>query len=698
MKNYYFSKIIVVFQDICPVWGSTCKVIRDPLNLMKTKFKKKEGPSCLRILQKRLRFACKMSFSFVFLFFITSILSAGIWKTNNFEIANNILKNPNTGFCFMVGGVSPVERMQIHKMQVPSWVFDVCPTVYFRLDWALIVDKQGNYKFDELDRTIFSGYREKGLRFAFRIMASNPHSDLEYVTPKQILGKIPTVSHISEYGKKQEDPVFWDDLFIKKHGKMIKALGEYIEKHPEVDYVDLGGMGDWGEMHLNRWTEEELKKAGFTGQKYINAVFQMMEQMERYLPKTTKAFCFNGIFGMPEGEAALISAQIIDRAVRHNWWLRHDGFSTEGTGPGVAPYFEKNWQKVGIIAEPCGGINRNWDGSRASVKKYFDTVIKHHPSIANIMGIWDLKRLSKNDIEICREAAGKIAYRFAIKKVIIPEKIAIPNKDENINFPIKIVIANNGNAHYYGSSVFKVKLVNKKNKKVLAEQPLIPNPPISQLLPGKEQAQVFLINIPRNFETDEPLLYLAVEDYQHGALMLGNKGQEKDGRILLGELKISHSKEAQSLIFDISKFSLSSTESLYSTDGVSIKKNTKGNWEITGTSSTAWWYGCTAKYKIKPNARYKMKIKVRAWQNEIKGSKLFFKICLVAGDDKDIRNINSSLYDFNSAGQWQEFLLEYNNRQPDEARLYMAIEKGKTAPSSIKAEIESWTLEESLLP
>ncbi len=35
MKNYYFSKIIVVFQDICPVWGSTCKVIRDPLNLYK---------------------------------------------------------------------------------------------------------------------------------------------------------------------------------------------------------------------------------------------------------------------------------------------------------------------------------------------------------------------------------------------------------------------------------------------------------------------------------------------------------------------------------------------------------------------------------------------------------------------------------------------------------------------------------------
>ncbi len=34
MKNYYFLKIIVVFQDICPIWGSTCKVIRDPLYLV----------------------------------------------------------------------------------------------------------------------------------------------------------------------------------------------------------------------------------------------------------------------------------------------------------------------------------------------------------------------------------------------------------------------------------------------------------------------------------------------------------------------------------------------------------------------------------------------------------------------------------------------------------------------------------------
>ena len=139
------------------------------------------------------------------------------------------------------------------------------------------------------------------------------------------------------------------------------------------------------------------------------------------------------------------------------------------------------------------------------------------------------------------------------------------------------------------------------------------------------------------------------------------------------------------------------TENLYNTDGVSIKKNTKGNWEITGTSSSGWSYGYTAKHKIKPNARYKMKVKVRARPSEIKGSKLLFKISAEDKDGKWLRNINTSLYDFNSAGQWQEFSLQFHP-EPEEIMLQMAIEKGKTAPSSIKAEIESRTVEERLLP
>ncbi len=42
LKNYLFSIKIIVFQDICPKWGSTYKVIRDPLNnKLKWEYKEK---------------------------------------------------------------------------------------------------------------------------------------------------------------------------------------------------------------------------------------------------------------------------------------------------------------------------------------------------------------------------------------------------------------------------------------------------------------------------------------------------------------------------------------------------------------------------------------------------------------------------------------------------------------------------------
>src|SRR5208337_1417130 len=145
------------------------------------------------------------------------------------------------------------------------------------------------------------------------------------------------------------DPVFWDPKYVSEHEKLIIALGKYSDSHPgTVDFVDLGGMGDWGEMHLSRWKTEELVSHGFSLKVYLQSVLSMMEQMDRYLPATRKAFCVAPI-GM-EGLEPVFS-QLVERAVRHGWWLRTDGFSIEGPAPYVKPYFEKHWQRTGIILE-----------------------------------------------------------------------------------------------------------------------------------------------------------------------------------------------------------------------------------------------------------------------------------------------------------------------------------------------------------
>ena len=605
------------------------------------------------------------------------------WQTNYLPISDKIIKNPNSGLCFMPG-LEPASK-------IPDWILEVCSIAYFRVDWANIVDDNGNYMFEELDKKIFSTYRKKGLRLAFRIMAANPHSSKKYVTPEHILkeNNIPFVIHQSVYGREQMDPVFWNKNFIKEHGKMIKALGEHVDKHPDVDYIDLGGMGDWGEMHLSRWTEKELKKNGFTRKKYLQAVFEMMEQMDKYLPQTTKAFCV-AVMGMTG--PAPVFAQIVDRAVRNNWWLRTDGFSMEGPPHYVKPYFEKHWKQVGFIIEPAGGINRGFFGAPVPVKKYFDAVMQSHPVIVNLMGLWDLNKLADSDIRECREMAKKIGYRFVIKEVILPKKVNIPN-NESTKFPIKLTIAQQGAAPFHGSAVINIELISKN--KTIKQQTLFPRSPLSQILPGEEYAQTFLIEVPENLKANSLSLYLSIQDMKHGNIIPANKNTDPAGRLLIGSLIIDKAARSASYIFEMNKNTKPAT--LRAESGVVIKKSDNG-WKIKGESESGWNFAGSRRYKVKPKHLYKMKIKLRAWKGDIKDSMLFFKFGIDNENGHWLRNVNTPRYDFNEPGSWQELSVLYQPESSEEYQFHLAIEKGRTSPSTINAEIISLTVEEIPLP
>jgi hypothetical protein len=88
------------------------------------------------------------------------------WQRISFTPSLEIVKNPGAGLCFMPIIGEPASRM-------PGWILDTASIVYFRLDWADIMDDSGNYIFDRLDRELFSTYRAKGIRIAFRIMGAN---------------------------------------------------------------------------------------------------------------------------------------------------------------------------------------------------------------------------------------------------------------------------------------------------------------------------------------------------------------------------------------------------------------------------------------------------------------------------------------------------------------------------------------------
>jgi hypothetical protein len=146
------------------------------------------------------------------------------WQTIDFAPSSEVLRNPGCGLCFM----PPLDR---EASSLPAWILGDASIAYFRLDWAEVVNDEGEYDFEGLDGRIFAQYRERGLRIAFRIMGANRHSTRSEVFPESILKTgAPRVVHRSFYGKEQLEPVFWDPRYVAEHGRMVAALGAYVRR------------------------------------------------------------------------------------------------------------------------------------------------------------------------------------------------------------------------------------------------------------------------------------------------------------------------------------------------------------------------------------------------------------------------------------------------------------------------------------
>jgi hypothetical protein len=170
-----------------------------------------------------------------------------------------------------------------------AWFTRLIAIGYFRDDWApLEPDANGQYKFDEYFQPIFDLWvKQWGKRVAFRFMSSNMHSRLKYVTPKWVFDSgVPFVVHRGLYTDEQVDPVFWDERYLKIQEQFIADLGRYLDGRPGLEFVDIGSIGEWGEMHLSRWTADELRQTGFTEDKYIAAYRRIIDAFARAFPHT----------------------------------------------------------------------------------------------------------------------------------------------------------------------------------------------------------------------------------------------------------------------------------------------------------------------------------------------------------------------------------------------------------------------------
>lgn len=213
-------------------------------------------------------------FHFLTHFFILTFCFSGLLQAQeNSEQESNIQKitlsdtgeallNPNMGWTMHFYSNVPYNYgSSLEPSDSLEW-FEGCSAVYLRIPWAMMEPEEGNFNWAILD-TPAQRWIAAGKKVCFRFTTSE--NWLEYATPKWVFDAGAKMCRYNwpdgpcEDGK-LVDPVFDDPVYLEKLKNFLDAAGRRYNGNPNVEFIDVGTFGMWGEGHTggsSRLNQEE---------------------------------------------------------------------------------------------------------------------------------------------------------------------------------------------------------------------------------------------------------------------------------------------------------------------------------------------------------------------------------------------------------------------------------------------------------
>ncbi len=192
-----------------------------------------------------------------------------------------------------------------------------CSVVYVRFNWIDVEPAEGRYQWKVIDDVI-AAWKPRGATVALRVMTTNAHSGGTYTSPKWLFdagcksfeylvgGDDPTSG-----GKRipRIEPDYADPIYLEKHGAFLQALGARYNGSPDVEFLDIGSYGVWGEWHTKHPAPVAVRR-------------QIVDAYLRAFTRTPLVFMSD-------------DAEILAYALS-----RGTGFRRDGVG---SPWHEQNW-------------------------------------------------------------------------------------------------------------------------------------------------------------------------------------------------------------------------------------------------------------------------------------------------------------------------------------------------------------------
>ena len=279
---------------------------------------------------------------------------------------------------------------------------------YYRWYWEVLEPEEGRVNFAMID-SILAICREKGQKLAFRVMCQNGHE----MADKSVTEKweVPDwfrnsgVAGCTYENGRGWQPDYDSSFFLEKHGNLLLALGARYDGHPDLDHVDIGSVGRWGEWHTSRTgcpmpTEENMARI-----------------VDLYVDNFSKTPLVMNIDGGPALEYAVSKgtgwrADCLGdmRSVggAQNWDHMHFAYPQA-----VEEYsLGETWKHAPVALETCWNM-LHWEEQGWDVDYIFNQALEWHVSVLNnksfpIPEQWQAK---------VEDFQKKMGYRFVLKRL-----------------------------------------------------------------------------------------------------------------------------------------------------------------------------------------------------------------------------------------------------------------------------------------
>lgn len=446
------------------------------------------------------------------------------------EETDAILANPGMGW-------ETFHHTAENDSNLPDWIPSTVH--YARWGWGTLEPEPGKIDYGFLDG-VLDETRQAGQTLAFRVMccSSRPQRPYHPDWLTEVGGKVVRTRYGS--GPELEVPVLDDPTVLESHLDFIKRLGARYDGHPDIDHVDIGSVGWWGEWHMSQST---------------NAPMPTLANQKKIVDTYLAAFKKTPLVMLIGGGEMLKYATERGAGWRADCLGDMGGFSRKWCHmrrayPERLPAADamEAWKTAPVAWETCWDM-RKWANEGWSVRYIFNYALALHGSVINNKSA----PLPKGD-DVRKEIERflrRLGYRLVLKELKHPKQA---NAGNVLEFDMKW--QNKGSAPCYRPYRLAYRLTDPGG----AQHVLIGNVTVDKWLPGgielfteeffKQPADLppgdvvdvtDAIQLPNSLSAGTYALSVGVvgEKDDLPIVQLGIKGRSKDGWYPLSHMTIS---------------------------------------------------------------------------------------------------------------------------------------------------------------